>query len=514
MADQVFKVNAGFFDAINRDRLYSADEMNRPYKRVISNGVFATPAGTPSTDLQVSSAGNGMEIIVAAGEGLFGDKWLENPTQIIITVPNNTALVPRKDSVIVQMDKRTSGRAGNIIYRTGTPAESPEAPPINTVAHVAEYRLATITVAAGANSITGAMIEDRRGTDECPWVTSLIYQVDTSALFDQYHAAFDGYFEAETADYEEYKRQCQADWDAFISSLTADLSVNTNVVCLTSLYIASADVSEVAVGIASYDPLTDVLMIFRNGVQMMPGIHYTVNGAGTQVILKAPLPAGQNLSFVCFKSVVSGSIGSAVQAMENIDRKVSIFTADEGWIVLGMKNGAAAYDSSNVPAVRCIGDRVYVRGAIKGMTSTGTTICTIPAAYKPAADHWYTSAAVDSSGNLNDTVTVQISAATGEVKLYAKSGSLSGTDMISLATAFLANIGINIPSAFTYKGSVTAYSNLPASPMVGDVYTVNTADSDHGISAGDEVVWDGTEWAVYTSTVSDAEIDDIIDNLS
>ena len=38
--DVKFEVTAGFFDAINNDRVYSADDMNRPYRKLISNGVF------------------------------------------------------------------------------------------------------------------------------------------------------------------------------------------------------------------------------------------------------------------------------------------------------------------------------------------------------------------------------------------------------------------------------------------------------------------------------------------
>ena len=100
MADQIFNVTAGFFDAVNNDRTYTAAQMTMPYKRIVANGVFATPAGTPSTDLQTVSAGNGMNIKVYAGNGIFANRWFENPAAINITVPNNTTLLPRCDSVI------------------------------------------------------------------------------------------------------------------------------------------------------------------------------------------------------------------------------------------------------------------------------------------------------------------------------------------------------------------------------------------------------------------------------
>ena len=86
MAEQIFNVNCGFFDAIDNDRRYSADEMTMPYKRVVANGVFATQQGTPSTDLQTVSADSGMDIIVKRGNGIIGDKWFESAVDIRITV--------------------------------------------------------------------------------------------------------------------------------------------------------------------------------------------------------------------------------------------------------------------------------------------------------------------------------------------------------------------------------------------------------------------------------------------
>ena len=44
-SDVKYEVNAGFFDAINNDRVYSAEDMNMPYTKLISEGVFATPKG-------------------------------------------------------------------------------------------------------------------------------------------------------------------------------------------------------------------------------------------------------------------------------------------------------------------------------------------------------------------------------------------------------------------------------------------------------------------------------------
>ena len=37
MADQVFNISCGFFDAVNHDRTYTAADMCMPYKRFVTD---------------------------------------------------------------------------------------------------------------------------------------------------------------------------------------------------------------------------------------------------------------------------------------------------------------------------------------------------------------------------------------------------------------------------------------------------------------------------------------------
>ena len=310
MADQTFAVHCGFFDAINSDRTYSADEMNRPYKRVISNGVFATPNGTPSTDLQVT-ASSGMNIICKKGEGLFGDKWFENPSGIAITVPSNTGTVPRIDSVLVQVDTRTSGRVGNIVHRTGTPASSPVPPAINQVEGVVEYRLANIRVNAGVSAITQSMITDRRGSSDCPWVTSLIYQVDTSTLYDQWQAAYAEYFEEE-----------KAIWDAWYAQLTEDLDVSMTLDRHTNTVTTTPQTTwYIPIGL-DYNRNTDILEVYINGLRAVEGTHYVVVD-DTKILVENQLQIGQEVTFVVMRSVISGSATNIMVLLQELESQIA-----------------------------------------------------------------------------------------------------------------------------------------------------------------------------------------------
>lgn len=56
---------------------------------------------------------------------------------------------------------------------------------------------------------------------------------------------------------------------------------------------------------------------------------------------------------------------------------------------------------------------------------------------------------------------------------------------------------LGLTTVYQYKGSVATYADLPTTGQkIGDVYNVETADPDHGIKAGDNVAWDGTQWDI------------------
>lgn len=56
-----------------------------------------------------------------------------------------------------------------------------------------------------------------------------------------------------------------------------------------------------------------------------------------------------------------------------------------------------------------------------------------------------------------------------------------------------------LSSAIAYKGTVLNYGALPANPKVGDMY--NITDKGTMNKAGDNAVWNGTEWDVLSGTV-------------
>lgn len=157
MADTSIIVDSGFFDSINKDRLYSAAQMNMPYKDLISEGVYGAISGSLSQAFAVA-AGVGMQIFVNVGKALLGGRWVSMDEGASFDVPSNSSGSARIDSVILRVDTNNSARNASLIYRTG----GSSAPSLVTTTGITETRIANITIASGASSITAASIADKR----------------------------------------------------------------------------------------------------------------------------------------------------------------------------------------------------------------------------------------------------------------------------------------------------------------------------------------------------------------
>ena len=213
-------IHCGFFDSVDRDRLYKAEDMTRPYELLVSNGVFATPQGTASNYLQVYANG-GMNVTVKAGRGIFKDKWFISDTDMQLTLDASEVTLTRVDSIIVRVDTSESVRTGTIEVKKGTPSSTASAPVMERSEDVHEYRLADIIVAPQTTEIAQLNISDQRGSADCPWVTSLVQQVDTSTLFAQWQDAYEKYYAKVEAEYEEYYADNKARFDAYYEQINA-----------------------------------------------------------------------------------------------------------------------------------------------------------------------------------------------------------------------------------------------------------------------------------------------------
>ncbi|MDE6658384.1 MAG: hypothetical protein K2J88_07380, partial [Oscillospiraceae bacterium] len=185
-------VTYGFFNSIDGDRKYNADDISNFFLKLISDGVFPTPANS----MQVQEV-SGMTVKVSAGWGFIKCKWINNDSDFYLTLDEPDIVLDRKDRIVMRLNKDT--RLIEIAVKKGTPAETAyTAPPeLQRDESIWELSLAYINVEPDAKNrgIRQMDISDERPYEHlCGWVTGRIQEIDTTNLFAQYDNAFWSFF--------------------------------------------------------------------------------------------------------------------------------------------------------------------------------------------------------------------------------------------------------------------------------------------------------------------------------
>lgn len=177
-------VTYGFFNSVNGDRKYNAEQMSEYFRGIINEGVYQHLDGGLAV-----TAGTGLAVNVAAGRAIIQNRWIQNSAAMSLTIAAASETYARKDAVVIRLN--WSSRAISIAVKTGTPAASPVAPSMTRNATTYEMALAYVNVAANATSVT--VTDKRSDSTVCGWVTvaqSTSGEVD--AMLNAMKTGFDG----------------------------------------------------------------------------------------------------------------------------------------------------------------------------------------------------------------------------------------------------------------------------------------------------------------------------------
>lgn len=175
-------VRSSFFNSVNGDRRYLANNFAEYFASFIANGVFPNP----SNGLQVYEKQN-MTVIVKPGKGWINGYFAVNEYDYELTFDNADGVLNRIDRVVLRLD--FTNRAIDIAVKKGAFASSPVALTVQRDADAYEIVLADVYIAKGSTSISQSNITDQRlNTALCGIVHSLVNQVDTTTIFNQYMA--------------------------------------------------------------------------------------------------------------------------------------------------------------------------------------------------------------------------------------------------------------------------------------------------------------------------------------
>jgi hypothetical protein len=155
-------VTYGFFNSVNGDRKYNAEQMSEYFRGIVNEGVFQHLDGGLAV-----TAGTGLAVSVASGRAIIQNRWVQNSDAMTLSISAASETYARKDAVVVRLNYST--RSIEIAVKAGTPAASPSAPSMTRNSTTYEMALAYVNVAANATSVT--ITDKRSDSTVCGWVT-------------------------------------------------------------------------------------------------------------------------------------------------------------------------------------------------------------------------------------------------------------------------------------------------------------------------------------------------------
>ena len=289
-------VTCGFFNSSNGDRKYNADQMSSYFEGLVSDGVYENVG-----DALIVKAGDGMQVIVGEGRAIVRSKWFKNDASRIINLNPAHVTLNRYTAICLRLD--LENRKVDFYTKDSADATTPIKPTMEDSSTIKELCLAYVYVGRGVTAITQNNIEDTRAdTNICGWVTGLIKQVDTSELFLQWQAAY----EKNIAEMEEWKKKQQDSFNDWFGTLTGQLNVKTKLREYKKTVTLKKDTTEIRIGDSFFDQDDTVLYANINGIQLVEGVDYTLDGINDGTFLKFTnvIEAGNTIEIRTMRSVI------------------------------------------------------------------------------------------------------------------------------------------------------------------------------------------------------------------
>lgn len=301
-------ITSGFFNSKNGDRKYNAEHMSRYFDRLITSGIFPNP----STQLQVV-ASEGMILNILPGRGIIDCHWIDNDSNHSITIEKSDAVLNRIDAVVMKLDLSEDVRDVHIEVKKGTLSNNPAPPGMTRSTYVQEYCLATVYVGKLVDTIRQSDITDTRAdTTVCGWVTGLIDQVDTSALFRQWQSAYSDYYDTSTAAF-----------DAWFEDIRKNLSTATLMRTYNHTYMTSnQDERVIPIDIPQYDRNIDILQVYINGLRLIPGTDYSIDSNEHITLIQGVIP-GTPVSCEVYKSLDGEKAETVIGQVESLQTTIA-----------------------------------------------------------------------------------------------------------------------------------------------------------------------------------------------
>lgn len=182
-------IKSGFFNSLNHDRVYDADDINSIFDGIITDGVF----GNIGSKFNVTP-GSGMTVNVGTGKARFHQIFVENDANLVLQVSQSDVLLNRIDAVVIRVDRTMNGRIGNVVIVKGSPSQNPAAPTLSNDNQIWDMPIAYINVKANANNINSSDIQYLVGRNTTPLITAPMQTVNVESYVSNMEVQFSDWF--------------------------------------------------------------------------------------------------------------------------------------------------------------------------------------------------------------------------------------------------------------------------------------------------------------------------------
>jgi len=175
----------GFYNSINSDRKYNAEQLSSLFEGIIKDGVFMSIG-----DCLIAECSSGLTVNVGTGRAWFNQTWINNDAKLSLTMDQAETILNRIDTIVLEVNKDNAVRASTIKVVKGTPSTLAVPPTLLSSELVNQHPLADVFVGANMTSLSQDSITNRVGTSDCPFVTGILQTVNIDALLKQWDSEF------------------------------------------------------------------------------------------------------------------------------------------------------------------------------------------------------------------------------------------------------------------------------------------------------------------------------------
>lgn len=185
-----------FFNDVDDDRIYFAEDFARHLATYFTNGVF-------NNGCKVFSENDDMSVNVNIGSANINGYRYDNDAIKVLNIDNADGVLNRIDNIVIRWDLTNRIITAQVIK--GTFAEKPIAPDLVRTSTMYDLRIAKVSVPAGTTTITTDLITDTRfKTSDCGNVISTVQTPNTEELFIQFEKIFNNTINSMNGDFDEW----------------------------------------------------------------------------------------------------------------------------------------------------------------------------------------------------------------------------------------------------------------------------------------------------------------------